>query len=240
MRFRFQFPVLLLVLALAAACSQPGSSPSPTAPGASLAAGSSSPQSATVRFGNDTVGSKFPPPSGHDQSGHGRDNLIPRTVVIDQGGTVRFEIAGPVHQVSIYKDGTTVDEVSRAGAAPKAGCGPAPFIPGTGDPQPRQSARRADLRRRSRNCVLQVRHAGTVSRDLRIHPASQRRDVRLGGSARQGVALTRSHMKKEGMKRAHHSSCEVLDRGYRVDIVPATSSHGPLCTWMASVSNDQT
>jgi plastocyanin len=47
---------------------------------------------------------------------------------------VTFVIAGPVHQVSIYKDGTTVDEVSRAGAAPKAGCGPAPFIPGTGDP----------------------------------------------------------------------------------------------------------
>ena len=43
-------------------------------------------------------------------------------------------LGGPVHQVSIYKDGTSVDEVSRAGAAPKAGCGPAPFIPGTGDP----------------------------------------------------------------------------------------------------------
>jgi len=134
MRFRFQFPVLLLVLALAAACSQPGSTPSPTAPGASLGAKPSEPSSATVRFGNDSVGSPFPPPSGHDQSGHGRDNLIPRTTVIDQGGTVTFVLGGPVHQVSIYKDGTSVDEVSRAGAAPKAGCGPAPYIPGTGDP----------------------------------------------------------------------------------------------------------
>ena len=134
MRFRIHFPALLLVLAVAAACSQPGSSSSLTAPSASLAASTGKHQSATVRFGNDTVGSPFPPPSGHDQSGHGRDNLIPRTTVIDQGGTVTFEIAGPVHQVSVYKPGTTVDEVSRAGAAPKAGCGPAPFIPGTNDP----------------------------------------------------------------------------------------------------------
>jgi plastocyanin len=134
MRFRFPFPVLLLLLALAAACSQPGSTPSPAAPSASLAAKPGSPQTVTVRFGNDSVGSWYPPPSGHDQSGHGRDNLIPRTTVIDQGDTVSFVIGGPVHQVSIYKPGTTVDEVSRAGAAPKAGCGPAPFIPGTGDP----------------------------------------------------------------------------------------------------------
>jgi plastocyanin len=134
MRFRFHFPLLLLVLALAAACSQPGSTPSPTAPGASLAEKNNSPLSATVRFGNDTVGSPFPPPSGHDQSGHGRDNLIPRTVVIDQGGTVTFVIGGPVHQVAIYKDGTTPEQVGLAGLAPKAGCGPAPYIPGTNDP----------------------------------------------------------------------------------------------------------
>ena len=134
MRFRLQVPVLVLVLALAAACSQPASSPSPTATGASSAVSSKLSLSATVRFGNDTVGSPFPPPSGHDQSGHGRDNLIPRTVVIDQGGTVTFVIGGPVHQVSVYKPGTEVDDVSRAGAAPKAGCGPAPFIPGTNDP----------------------------------------------------------------------------------------------------------
>jgi plastocyanin len=132
-----QFPVLLLVVALAAACSQPGSSSSPsslTASSSSLAANSGRRLAATVRFGNDTVGSPFPPPSGHDQSGHGRDNLIPRTVVIDQGGTVTFEIAGPVHQVAVYADGTRPEDVSLAGAAPKAGCGPAPFIPGTNDP----------------------------------------------------------------------------------------------------------
>ena len=131
MRFRLQ--TILFVLVLAAACAQPGSTPSgPTAVGGSSAV--SSPLSATVRFGNDTVGSKFPTPTGHDQSGHARDNLIPRTVVIDQGGTVTFEMGGRVHQVGIYDDGTTPEQVSRAGAAPKAGCPPAPYITGVGDP----------------------------------------------------------------------------------------------------------
>ena len=95
---------------------------------------SSTPLSATVRFGNDTVGSSFPPASGHDQSGHARDNLIPRTAVIDQGGTVTFVMGGRVHQVGIYDDGTSPDQVSRVGAATKAGCPPAPYISGTGDP----------------------------------------------------------------------------------------------------------
>ena len=130
MRFRLQ--ALLLVLVLAVACGQPGSSPSsPTAVSESGAA--HNPLAATVRFGNDTVGSKFPPPSGHDQSGHARDNLIPRTTVIDQGGTVTFVIGGPVHQVGIYAAGTTIDQVIRSGG-PKAGCGPAPFVSGASDP----------------------------------------------------------------------------------------------------------
>ena len=135
MRVRVQLPVLLLVVAIAAACSQPGSSPSPAAPSASsLAEKDNSPLSATMRFGNDTVGSKFPTPTLHDQSGHARDNLIPRTVVIDAGGTVTFVMGGPVHQVSIYKDGTTVDQVSRAATTTKAGCPPRPYITGAGDP----------------------------------------------------------------------------------------------------------
>jgi plastocyanin len=138
MRVRLIPHAILLPLVLAAACAQPGSTPAnPSAAASSLSADSSAakPSSgATVRFGNDTVGSPFPPPSGHDASGHGRDNLIPRTVVIDAGETVTFEMGGPVHQVGIYKDGTEVDQVRRVGAAPKAGCGPAPYIPGTGDP----------------------------------------------------------------------------------------------------------
>ena len=130
MRFRLQ--AVLLVLGLAIACAQPGSSPSsPSEVAASLAA--NNPLAATVRFGNDTVGSKFPTPTGHDQSGHARDNLIPRTTVIDQGGTVTFVMGGPVHQVGIYDDGTTVDQVIRTGAT-KAGCPPRPYISGATDP----------------------------------------------------------------------------------------------------------
>jgi plastocyanin len=133
MRVRPNHVAILLAVALAAACAQPGSAPSsPSSSGGSLAL--NTPLAATVRFGNDTVGSKFPPPSGHDNSGHGRDNLIPRTTVIDQGGTVTFVLGGPVHQVGIYADGTKPEQVSRAGAAPKAGCPPVPFVTGAGDP----------------------------------------------------------------------------------------------------------
>lgn len=136
MRFRYGVvSVLLVAFALAVACTQTGSAPSaPSAAGGSLAAGASSPLSATVRFGNDSVGSPFPPPSGHDQSNHGRDNLIPRTVVIDQGGTVTFVMGGGVHQVGIYADGTRPEQVSRAGAATIAGCPPVPYVTGVGDP----------------------------------------------------------------------------------------------------------
>ena len=68
---RVRYSTLVLVLVFAASCAQPGSSPTaPASAGGSLAAGQSSPLGATVRFGNDTVGSGFPTPSGHDQSGH--------------------------------------------------------------------------------------------------------------------------------------------------------------------------
>jgi plastocyanin len=129
--------MLFLTLLVASACAQPGSSPtSPGSAGGSLAASTGS--SATIRFGNDTVGSGFPTPLGHDQSGHARDNLIPRTVVIDKGGTVTFEMGGPVHQVGIYADGTKPEDVVRAGAVHKAPpcpqAPPAVYITGAGDP----------------------------------------------------------------------------------------------------------
>jgi plastocyanin len=69
--------------------------------------------SATVKFGNE-VGSPFPPPSGHDQSNHARDNLVPRNVVIKTGGTVTFVAPPSVHQIRIYKPGKDVDDVSFA------------------------------------------------------------------------------------------------------------------------------
>jgi plastocyanin len=118
--------VLLLLLVLAVACAQPASSPtSPAGAGGSLAAGNSSPQSATMRFGNDSVGSGFPTPTLHDQSGHARDNLIPRTVTIDKGGTVTFVLdptIGRVHQVGIFKEGTTPEDIDRSGLIQKPGC----------------------------------------------------------------------------------------------------------------------
>jgi plastocyanin len=132
--------VLLLLLVVAAACTQPGSSPtSPAGAGGTLSAGGPTPVlAATVRFGNDSVGSTFPPgPIPHDQSGHAKDNLIPRTVVIDKGGTVTFKMGGGVHQVGIYKPGTNPEDVVRTGAVHKAGCPtppPAVYITGAGDP----------------------------------------------------------------------------------------------------------
>lgn len=127
--------VLTLLAVVAVACSQ--SAPSPTGPAPAAGAsgvGNNSPLSATVRFGNDSVGSPFPTPSGHDQSAHARDNLIPRTVVIDRGGTVTFQMGGGVHQVGIFADGTRPEDVIRTGAATKPGCPPAPYISGAANP----------------------------------------------------------------------------------------------------------
>lgn len=67
--------------------------------------------SATVQFGNDSVGSPFPPPTGHDSSGNGKFNLIPRTAVISAGGAVTFEVVGH-HQVAVYEAGTTPDDIA--------------------------------------------------------------------------------------------------------------------------------
>ena len=125
---RVRYSTLVLVLVSAASCAQQGSSPTaPASAGGSLAASQSSPLSATMRFGNDTVGSKSLPTSGHDQSGHARDNIIPRTVVIDRGGTVKFEMGGGVHQVGIYADGTEVGDIVRTNAFNKPGCPGLPF-----------------------------------------------------------------------------------------------------------------
>jgi plastocyanin len=75
-----------------------------------------------VQFGLVDVGSGFPPPSGHDRSGHANDTLVPGTVVIDKGGSVTFNIVNP-HQVSIYEPGKRPEDVdtTAVGAMP-AGC----------------------------------------------------------------------------------------------------------------------
>jgi plastocyanin len=72
------------------------------------------PLTATVEFGQNAeppnVGSPFPPVPPHDQSAHAKDNLVPRTVVISQGGSVTFNI-GPFHQVAIYEPGTKPEDI---------------------------------------------------------------------------------------------------------------------------------
>ena len=76
--------------------------------------------SATVSFGNDDVGSPFPPITGHDQSGNGKFNLIPRTVTIAAGGSVTYDIfvRFGVHQPAVYEAGTTADDIDIQGPFP--------------------------------------------------------------------------------------------------------------------------
>ena len=73
-----------------------------------------------VRFGNDDVGSPFPPITGHDQSGNGKFNLIPRTVTIAEGGSVTYDIfvRFGIHQPAVYEAGTTPDDIDILGPFP--------------------------------------------------------------------------------------------------------------------------
>ena len=87
------------------------------------------PATATMQFGKD-VGSPFPAPSGHDQSSHAKDSLVPRQVVISQGGTVTFNIVGSVaHQIAIYQPGTKASDIDVTTLAPPGiGCPPISLI----------------------------------------------------------------------------------------------------------------
>jgi plastocyanin len=61
-------------------------------------------------FGNPDAGTAFPP-GAHDASFHGRDRVIPGTVVVDAGQPVQF-IVNPGHRVAIYKDGVRPEDIS--------------------------------------------------------------------------------------------------------------------------------
>ena len=63
-----------------------------------------------VAFGKNEHGSPFDPAVGHDHSTQAKDLLIPRTVVIDRGGQVEFEI-DPFHRVNIYRVGTQPGDI---------------------------------------------------------------------------------------------------------------------------------
>jgi hypothetical protein len=75
---------------------------------------------ATVRFGND-VGSPYPPPE-HDASFNAKDNLVPRTVTIAEGGSVTYEMTPPTvsgpHQVAVYGPGTEPGDIAILGPGP--------------------------------------------------------------------------------------------------------------------------
>jgi plastocyanin len=84
--------------------------------------------SATIQFGKPNVGSPFPPVPPHDQSAHAKDDMVPRTVVIDKGGTVTINTFG-VHEVAIYDDGTEPEDIDTTDLVfMPAGCPNAPLL----------------------------------------------------------------------------------------------------------------
>ena len=78
--------------------------------GAAAGAARSGPDAATMEYGNPEAGSPFRPASGHDRSGHGRDQINPRTLVVAAGTTVRFQV-NPTHRVAVYDDGTQPEDI---------------------------------------------------------------------------------------------------------------------------------
>ncbi len=125
--------LLSAVILMAVSCQQsPGSNPGLSASlQSSLGVQPSAlTLSATLDFGRDDLGSPFPPPSGHDQSGHSRDSLFPQEVVIDKGGTVTFVMgASGVHEAAIYAPGTSPGDINATLLDPPAPtCPPVPTI----------------------------------------------------------------------------------------------------------------
>ena len=129
-------PLLVFMAVTVAGCSSPAEPPSTPASPAAISSAQTeaqSPLAATMNFGIDVIGSPFPPVPPHDQSGHAKDNIVPRTVVIDVGGTVTFKMGpAPVHQVAIYNPGKDPQDVNTAILAPPAAT--CPQVPLINDP----------------------------------------------------------------------------------------------------------
>ena len=130
-RRRMVLPLLLLVALVAVTCSQ-RSSVSPSEVSSGVVVGGAASQgdtgsNAVIDFGQANVGSPFPPPSGHDASSHAKDNLVPRTVVIDKNGTVTFKTFG-IHQVAIYRPGIEPEDINTSLVVPSP-CLPPTFPP---------------------------------------------------------------------------------------------------------------
>lgn len=103
---------LLLVTPLLANCSDPATPVAPpgAVPSHEESPLQSTPSSAVMVFGNPDAGTDYPPQS-HDESLHGKDRVIPGTVVITAGGTVTFQVHRP-HLVAIYDDGTRPEDIT--------------------------------------------------------------------------------------------------------------------------------
>ena len=124
----FQLAFLLPLAIVAFACSRsPEVAPTSPSVGSRLIADAigplaaqagSPPLAATMRFGQSDVGSPFPPAADHDESAHAKDNVVPRTVVIDRGGTVTFQVPAGVHQIAIYEPGTEPEDINTAALVP--------------------------------------------------------------------------------------------------------------------------
>jgi plastocyanin len=103
----------LVIGALVASCDSGQQPTSPSDHYGSIAAKvdqASAPLLAHMQFGIDEHSSPFPPPDEHDGSGHARDHVYPREVVIARGGQVAFHI-DPVHQVAVYEPGTEPGDI---------------------------------------------------------------------------------------------------------------------------------
>ena len=103
---------LLLVTPLLANCSD---SATPVAPRGAVLTNEESPlqgpsSSAVMVFGNPDAGTDYPP-QVHDESLHGKDRVIPGTVVIAAGGTVNFQVY-PGHRVAVYDDGVRPEDIT--------------------------------------------------------------------------------------------------------------------------------
>ena len=104
--------LIAVAVAVLVSCDHPEAPVSPLSPGSSMhaAAAAGIPLEAHVQFGIDEHGSPFPPQDEHDASGHARDHVYPREVVIARGGRVVFDI-DEVHQVAVYKPGTEPSDI---------------------------------------------------------------------------------------------------------------------------------
>jgi plastocyanin len=106
---------ILFLAALAVGCTTDPAAPPEDLSGPPVGTGAiaaqPTPLSATMQFGLADAGSPFPPAAGHDQSAHAKDNIVPGTVVIDQGGTVTFDVPSGAHQIAIYGPGTEPEDI---------------------------------------------------------------------------------------------------------------------------------